>query len=185
MKNQTITRRTMLAAMATAVCAPAFAAERTSGELKYELGIWVLDSVQRGMENPQLVGAIREKAKEILERAGVKLPVITPEQQETEREYWEKESREVADRKGPPDWAPAHGWRRKFGKEDEAALGDYMTQQVANGQSGPELISILQGQIEQVSKGGKVGDAPDESADEKSGSKKKGGKKNGKYGLRN
>ena len=166
--SQVITRRTMLATIAAAVCTPAFAAEKKAGELKHELGVWVLDSVQAGMDNEVVVTTIRKRAKEILEKAGVKVPEISVEQHVQEHEHWERErEREKAkDRKGPPPWAPAHGWRRKFGAQKEKDFGVYITEKVRTGETGQVIIAAIQQQIEQVSKGGRVGDTPkDESPD--------------------
>lgn len=185
-----ITRRTMMTMVASIVCAPAFPEDRASGELKTELGIWVLDSVQAGMQNEQLIGAIRNKTKELLAKAGIKLPDLTPEVIEVEEEYWEKGRRDASERKGPPPWAPAHGWRRKFGDEQEAAFGDYIVTRVREGRSAPELLTSIRTQIEQVSKGGKVGDLPEEAENDnkpdrnpKSVNGRKGGppKEKGKY----
>lgn len=163
--NTKITRRTMMSAMAaTALAAfvgtPAYAVvqEKSDGELKRELGVWVLDSVQAGMQNETLIGAIRDKAKEILAKNGVKLPVISVEQHEEEHEYWEKEKRAAKDRKGPPPWAPAHGWRRKFGEREEMQFGGFILDEVQRGETGPNIITAIHAQIEQVSKGGKVGE---------------------------
>jgi hypothetical protein len=144
-------KRITLFGLMLALCMPTFAAEQTAREMSRSLGEWALDAVQAGMQNEQIQEAIRTRARKILAKNGIELPHY-PEDEHT-HERTEKKN-------GPPDWAPAHGWRKKFSATEEEELGHHLCRKVSEGVRGDDLVVVLRQQIERVSKGGKIGDDP-------------------------
>ena len=156
---------------------PCFAVEKSTQDLNGALGKWALDSVLAGMQNEELTSAIRVKARDILAKNGIRIPTlpkVEPEKPEQEPPAQERPVQDQADKKnGPPGWAPAKGWRRKFGTVEEEALGQHLSKKFSEGAHGDGVVAILRQQIDRVSKGLKVGDDPKPTDENENSSDKK------------
>lgn len=146
---------TLIVAM---ISVPGFADSETDHELKRALGGWVLDSVHAGMHDEELMDAIWNKTAEILGKDGIKVVHIPEEVRHRERVIVVERREKVKKKGGPPPWAPAHGWRKKFDRQHEQDLGVYISRKVQDGVYGHELIDLVHRQIAQVNIGGKIGD---------------------------
>lgn len=137
---------------------PAFAADRTDGELKQALGNWVVDSIHAGMHDPELMDALWNKTADLLGKDDRKVTHIPETIRHRERAVLVERGKKVKKKGGPPPWAPAHGWRKKFDKKQERELGHYIAAKVEEGVYGSVLIDLVHKQIKQVSLGGRIGD---------------------------
>ncbi|MFP6584948.1 MAG: hypothetical protein VCD00_20615 [Candidatus Hydrogenedentota bacterium] len=137
---------------------PAFADGRTDDELNQALGNWVVNSIHAGMHDPELMDALWNKAADLLGKDDRKAAHIPETIRHRERAVLVERDMKVEKKGGPPPWAPAHGWRNKFGHQQERELGHYITARVEEGIYGSVLIDLVHKQIKQVSLGGKIGD---------------------------
>jgi hypothetical protein len=158
------------AALATLVCAAlplgANAQVRTREEQNRSFGDYVLDAVELGDASVSVSRKIRDRSMEI-RREWTGDGAVTPDEDRRYREEIEREHGEQPGRgpkakenrgNGPPDWAPAHGYRRNFGDQEREELGAYAHRQVEQGVRGDALIESLRGAVERISRGERVDD---------------------------
>jgi hypothetical protein len=148
----------LLSLLFVAFSIPANAADDTDGELKQALGNWVIDSVHNGMHDPELMDALWNKTADLLGKDGIKVTHIPETIRHRERTVLVERGKKLKQKGGPPPWAPAHGWRKKFDHQHERELGHYITTKVQEGVYGSVLIDLVHKQIKQVSLGGTIGD---------------------------
>lgn len=114
-------------------------------------GQFVLDVLETADTADSIADKVRSKSIEIRASWG-KEGAVTEE----ERRWYEHGRHDKAEAKpggGPPPWAPAHGYRRKFGAQEERDLGAYTHRRILEGATGAELIVAIRGAVERVTRG--------------------------------
>lgn len=146
---------TVAASFAAALTATA--QDRTAAaEHDRSMGRLILDGVEAGLAAEKLARKVRDKANEIRrEWTGDPAPAEEAVVVEEAPGGKDKTGKRGG---GPPDWAPAHGWRAKFGEQEETDLGRFAGKKVDEGLSGDELVIAIRGEVDRISKGEDTGD---------------------------
>ena len=127
-------------------------------------GDYILDGLEAGIATEQL-------AREVIGRARQIKRAVTGEEPLPAATEWAPDE-ETTKRKGPPDWAPAHGWRRNFGEEEEASIGAFASKQVEEGVVGEALAKAIRGHVDRLVASGGDDDKGDKDEAKSQGQKK-------------
>lgn len=114
-------------------------------------GAFVLNVMETAETADSVAEKIRARSIEIRAAMG-KEGAVTEE----ERQWYERHSGKEKYAKpggGPPPWAPAHGYRRKFGAQEEHDLGAYTHRRIQEGATGYELVIAIRDAVERVGRG--------------------------------
>lgn len=115
-------------------------------------GQFVLDSIETGRTAESIATEIRTRSIEVRSEWG-KEGAVTEE----ERHWYENRHDSASESEkpggGPPPWAPAHGYRRKFGEQQEADLGSYVHRCLQQGTTGESLIIAIRAAVDRVTRG--------------------------------
>lgn len=117
-------------------------------------GSFVLDTLDTAATADSIADKIRARSIEIRSQWGTEDAVTVDERQWYERQHKEDRSAKPGD--GPPPWAPAHGYRRKFGAQEERDLGAYTHRRIQEGATGNELVVEVRRAVERVVRGESV-----------------------------
>ena len=114
-------------------------------------GNFVLDMMETAETSSSIADKIRSRSIEL--RAGWGESGAVTEEERRWHEDFEHEKHEAKPGGGPPPWAPAHGYRRKFGEPEQRDLGAYTHRRIQEGTVGTDLIVAVRGAIDRVSRG--------------------------------
>jgi hypothetical protein len=124
------------------LCTVALRADADTGR-DQAFGEFVLDVIEVADTGGAIADKIRARSIEFRGES------VTAE----ERHWYEHRHKDKSTAKpggGPPPWAPAHGYRRKFGQQETQDLGLFTHRRVQEGLSGNELVIAIRGAIERV-----------------------------------
>lgn len=168
MKPSTFANRLTMSVAAIAAACTALAQDSDRAAQDKSFGAYVLDTIELAESAAAVARTIAERSIDS-RRDWSGEDALTEEEKEW---YGHDNTGESGDKPGggPPAWAPAHGYRRKFGDQQQQDLGRYVHQCVQEGVRDENLILAIRVVIDRVSNGGEVGDrrAEQENAEENS-----------------
>lgn len=135
--------------LAAAVACTLPVAAQDAGDQAF--GQYVLDVLETAQTAESISDKLRSRSVEI--RAGRDNEGAVTEEERRWYERWREQEHVDEPGGGPPPWAPAHGYRRKFGADQERDLGGFTHRRVQEGLSGVELVIAVRDAVERVTRG--------------------------------